>query len=146
MNFHTYLFDFAASIPVRIRTGDIFMAPDTQTIDFNATFFTLDLPLVTATDSSFGPFDDAGCETLSAATKRSDLDEEDDEDEEDEDDDEYEDDEDSEEEEEDDDEYEDDEDEEEDDEESDDDLDDEEDEDPDDDEDEDGEPKIIKRR
>jgi hypothetical protein len=152
VNFHTYLFDFAASIPVRIGTGDIFMAPDTHTIDFNETFLTLDLAEASALENSSGHSDYADAATLSAATKRTDLDEEDDDDEEEEDeedDDEYEDDEEEDdEEEEDDDEFEDDE-EEDDDEEADEDdvLDDDEDEDlDDDDEDEDGGPKLIRRR
>jgi hypothetical protein len=149
VNIHTYLFDFAASIRVRIGTGDIFMAPDTQTIDFNETFLTLNFAGASVLENSSGHFDYADSATFSAATKRADPDEEDDEDEEEEDeedDDEYEDDEEEDEEEEDDDELEDDEDE---DEEADEDdvLDDDEDEDlDDDDEDEDGGPKLIRRR
>jgi hypothetical protein len=150
MNFHTYLFDFVASIPVRIGTGDIFMTLDTHTIDFNQTFLTLHLAEASVLGNSSGHSDYADDATLSAATKRADLDEEDDDEEEeedDEDDDEYEDDEEEDDEEaEDDDEFEDDEDEDE--EEGEDDvLDDDEDEDlDDDDEDDDGEPKLIRRR
>ena len=106
------------------------MAPDTQSIDFYASFLTLGLAhaLPLLPDDSLNHFEYASDETLSARTKRSDLDEEEDDDDEDvdeeddteEEDDEYEDDEDEDEE------YEDDEDEDED---EDDDLDDDEEED-----------------
>jgi hypothetical protein len=97
------------------------MAPDTQSTDFDASFLTLGL----AHAHSLLPFDNsidhseyAGSETLSAAIKRVDLDDEDDDDEEEDEDDldeedddeEYEDDEDEDDDEEDDEEYEDDED------------------------------------
>jgi hypothetical protein len=98
------------------------MAPDTQSIDFDASFLTLGLahalPLLPL-DNSIDHLEYAGGETLSATIKRVDLDDEDEDDEDEEDDDdldeedddeEYEDDEDEEDEEEDDDEYDDDED------------------------------------
>ena len=53
------------------------MAPDTQSIDFNAAFFTLGLDPVRPLDNSIGESDDAGSETLSAAMKRVDLDDDD---------------------------------------------------------------------
>jgi hypothetical protein len=66
------------------------MAPDTQSIDFDASFLTLGLahalPLLPL-DNSIGHLEYAGGETLSAAIKRVDLDDEDDDDEEEEEDD-----------------------------------------------------------
>jgi hypothetical protein len=63
------------------------MAPDTQSIDFDASFLTLGLahahPLLPF-DNSIDHSEYAGSETLSAAIKRVDLDDEDDEDDEDE--------------------------------------------------------------
>ena len=63
------------------------MAPDTQSIDFNATFFTLGLALSHPFASSIDDPEYAGSETLSAAIKRVDLDDDDDDDEDEEEDD-----------------------------------------------------------
>jgi hypothetical protein len=104
------------------------MAPDTQSIDCNATFLTPGLALSHPFDNSIDDPGYAGSETLSVAIKRVDLDDEGDvDDEEDDDDFNEEDDVDEDDEEEDDEEYEDDEEDEEEDEDEDDDLDDEED-------------------
>ncbi len=62
------------------------MAPDTQSIDFNANFLTLGLAHLLPLDNAADFFELAGTEILSAAIKRVDDDEdEDDEDEDDED-------------------------------------------------------------
>jgi hypothetical protein len=58
------------------------MAPDTQSIDFNASFLTLGLAHALPLDNSIDPSESGGAETLSAAIKRVDLDEDDDDDEE----------------------------------------------------------------
>ena len=67
------------------------MAPDTQSIELNASFLTLglahELPLLSQ-DNSIDHLEYGNSEILSAATKRADIDDEDDEDEEDEDEDE----------------------------------------------------------
>jgi hypothetical protein len=55
------------------------MAPDTQFTDFNATLLTVGLAIALPFDSPFGHSDDAGSESLSAAIKRVDLDDEEDE-------------------------------------------------------------------
>ncbi len=47
------------------------MAPDTQSIDFNATFYTVGLALVFPFDSASSHSESAGSETLSAAIRRS---------------------------------------------------------------------------
>jgi len=62
------------------------MAPDTQSIDFNAAFFTLGLDPVRPLDNSIGGSDYPSSETLSAAMKRVDLGDDDDDDDFDEDD------------------------------------------------------------
>jgi hypothetical protein len=78
---------FTASIPIRIfETGDIFMAPDMQPIDFNATFLTLGSALADPFDNFPGDSEYAGSETLSAAIKRVNLDDDEDEEDEEEDD------------------------------------------------------------
>lgn len=56
------------------------MAPDTQSIDCNATFFTLGLALSHSFASSIDDPEYAGSEALSAAIKRVDLDDDDDDD------------------------------------------------------------------
>jgi hypothetical protein len=66
------------------------MAPDTQSIDFNANFLTLGLAHLLPLDDSIESFESSGTEILTAAIRRVDLDdgdkEDDDEDDEEEDD------------------------------------------------------------
>ncbi len=62
------------------------MAPDTQSIDFNATFLTLDLTPPHLFENPIDETEYADSKTLSAATKRVDLDDDDDDEEEEDDD------------------------------------------------------------